>query len=309
MRPAGRLLVLSMLTTMVVTGCEKPNPGPGLAAQRDSITALLAARFSAFEQGRWDEWTRRMADSVFLTAAEPGRALAGRDSILRAMQADYSAAFSAGLTLKLTPVRQQVWLDDSARVAAVTSELDYALNIQEQHLALKLRNTALLGRDSTGWRVLVEHYSRPVSYDSLFTALVTHKVQAPAPLQPSIEPGAGELVEQFHRDLRDLAQSPMADSVVVVTPGEVVQGAALARKTLTTWLGPPGNATLASTGTRAGLAPTATTGWIATILLVPIFAGPESSVAPVRVLLIYHIAGDHWEIVQAHFSVGWSGKS
>jgi ketosteroid isomerase-like protein len=302
-------LLLGLVTTLTfATACHEPR-GPDLSAQRDSVTALLAARFSAFEQGRWDEWTRRMSDSVFLTAAEPGRALAGRDTILRAMQADYAPAFEAGLTTKLTPVRQQIWMDDSARVAAVTSELDYALNIQEQHLALKLRNTAVLSRDSAGWRVLVEHYSRPVAYDSLFTALVTRKVQAPAPLEQSVDPGAGELVEEFRRDLRDFAKAPMADSIVVVTPGEVVLGAALARKTLATWLGPPGNATTSSSGIRAGLAPSATTGWVATILFVPIFAGPESSVAPVRMLLVYHIAGDHWEIVEAHFSVGWSGKS
>lgn len=306
---SAALLVL-LIGPALLAGCDRTPKGPDTTAQRDSVTALLAGRFSAFEQGHWEDWTRHMTDSVFLTAADPGRAIAGRDSILRAMQADYAPAFAAGLTMKLTPAQQRIWMDDSARVAAVTSELDYSLNVQDQHLALKLRSTALLGRDSTGWQVLVEHYSRPVPYDTLFTALVTRRVQAPAPVEQSVDAGAGELVELFIGQLRDLSQAPMADSIVLVTPGEVVQGAALARKTLATWLGPPGNATRPSgSGIRASLAPGATTGWVATTLYVPIFAGPESSVAPVRVLLIYHIAGNHWEIVQAHFSVGWSGKS
>lgn len=303
---------LIMMLLLAVAGCsDKPSAAdPAVqAARRDSLKTFLAKRYSAFETGDWDAWTGQMADDVYLTAADPERALSGRDSILAAMRADYAPALEAGLTMHLSPDSQDIWIDDSARVAAVTADLDFEINIQEQHLPLKLRSTTLLGRDSTGWKVLVEHFSRSLTYDSLFMALVGRQVHAPAAVGQSVQEAAGELVNRFRKDLKDFSKAAMAENAVVVTPGEIAHGAAAARTALATWLGLPGNATEANTGMRTALAPGATTGWVVTTLYVPIFAGPESSVAPIRALVIYHLAGDHWEIIQAHFSVGWSPRS
>jgi ketosteroid isomerase-like protein len=306
-RPAA--LAIPLVLALFAAGCRESSAriDPATrAARRDSLKTFFAARYAAFEKGDWNTWVGQMADSAFLTPADPGRALSGRDSILAIMGADYAPAFAAGLTLHIAPDSADVWLDDSARVASVTSDLEYQVNIQGQQVPLKLRATTLLGRDSTGWKVLVEHYSRAVTYDSLFMALAGRQVPAPAAVGQSVEESAGELINQFRRDLKDFSKAAFAEDAVVVTPGEIVHGAQAVRTALTTWLGLPGNATEANTGMRARLAPEATTGWLATTLYVPIFAGPESSVAPVRTLLIYHVAGDHWEIVQAHFSVGWS---
>jgi ketosteroid isomerase-like protein len=297
---------------LLAAGCGESgariDPG-ATSARRDSLKAFFTERYSAFEKGNWDAWAGQMADSAFLTAADPGRALSGRDSILAVMRADYAPAFGAGLTMHVASDSQDIWIDDSARVAAVTTDLDYQITIQEQHVPLRLRVTTLLGRDSAGWKVLVEHYSRAISYDSLFMALLGRQVRAPAAVGQSVSPAAGELISQFRRDLKDFSKAPFAENAVVVTPGEIARGAAAVRAALATWLGLPGNATEANTGTRVALAAGATTAWLATTLYVPIFAGPESAVAPVRVLLIYHIAGDRWEIVQAHFSVGWAPRS
>lgn len=307
--PTAGWLPLGFALVLLAAGCrESParNDPATLAARRDSLKTFMGERFAAFEKGNWEAWTGQMADSAFLTAADPGRALSGRDSILAVMRADYGPSFAAGLTLHIAADSEDIWVDDSARVAAVTSDLDYQINIQDQHVPLKLRATTLLGRDSAGWKVLVEHYSRAMTYDSLFMALVGHQVRGPAGVGQSVTEAGGELIGQFRRDLKDFSRASFADHAVVVTPGEIVHGAVAVRTALTTWLGLPGNATEANTGMRTALAPGATTGWVATTLYVPIFAGAESSVAPVRVLIIYHIAGDHWEIVQAHFSVGWS---
>ncbi|MEP7324871.1 MAG: nuclear transport factor 2 family protein [Gemmatimonadota bacterium] len=312
MIPARNFLTLALAVTLLASGCQEParRMDPAMAAaRRDSLKAFFAERYSAFENGNWDAWVAQMGDSAFLTAADPGRSLSGRDSILAAMRSDYAPAFAAGLTMHVASDSQEIWMDDSARVAAVTADLDYQITIQGQHVPLTLRATTLLARDSVGWKVLVEHYSRQIAQDSLFLALAAHQVVGPAPVGQSVPESAGELVNQFRRDLKDFAKAALADSVVVVTPGEIARGAGPARAALTNWLGLPGNATEANTGVRTALAPGATTGWLATTLYVPIFAGPESLVAPIRVLLIYHIAGDHWEIVQAHFSVGWSPRS
>lgn len=309
MNPPRLAFKLAFALTLLAAGCGESaarNQPALLAARRDSLKAFFAERNAAFEKGNWEAWAGQMADSAFLTAADPGRALSGRDSILAAMRADYAPAFAAGLTMHVASDSQDIWFDDSARVAAVTTDLDFQVAIQEQHVPLRLRVTTLLGRDTAGWKVLVEHYSRAVPYDSLFMALVGRQVRAPASVGQSVPEAAGELINQFRRDLRDFSRAAFADNAVVVTPGEIVHGAPAARRALATWLGLPGNATEANAGMRAGLAPAAATGWLATTLYVPIFAGAESSVAPIRVLLVYHVAGDHWEIVQAHFSVGWS---
>jgi len=311
-KPAGPSLALALAVGLLAAGCRESgariDPGT-ISARRDSLKAYFAERYSAFEKGNWDAWAGEMVDSAFLIAAEPGRALSGRDSILAAMRADYAPAFAAGLTLHVASDSQDIWLDDSARVAAVTTDLDYQVSIQEQHVPLRLRVTTLLGRDSAGWKILVEHYSRAIEYDSLFMALMGRQVRAPAAVGQSVSQAAGELINQFRRDLKDFSKAKFAEDAVVVTPGEIARGAAAARGALATWLGLPGNATEANTGIRVALAPGSRTGWLATTLYVPIFAGPESAVAPIRVLLIYHVAGDHWEIVQAHFSVGWTPRS
>lgn len=312
MKSKTALLTLAWTAGLVLTGCDRKPSATDPAVQaaiRDSITAFLAARYSAFEKGSWDVWSGQMADDVFLVAADPGRALTGRDSIRTAMQADYAPALAAGLTMRIVPDTQLIWLADSGTVAAVTSDLDYDITIQDRHIPLKLRATTLMGRDSSGWKVLVEHYSRMLPYDSLFNALVSRRVQAPASMGLQVRSEAGELMNLFRKDMRDLSKMPLSPDAVVVTPGEIVQGEDAVRRALTAWLGPPGNATESNTGMRAALAPDARTGWVATTLYVPIFAGPESSVAPIRVLLIYHIAGDHWEVVRGHFSVGWSQGS
>jgi ketosteroid isomerase-like protein len=311
-KPAGPSLALVLAVGLLAAGCGESgariDPG-ATSAPRDSLKAFFTERYSAFEKGNWDAWAGQMADSAFLTAADPGRALSGHDSILAVMRADYAPAFRAGLTMHVASDSQDIWIDDSARVAAVTTDLDYQITIQKQHVPLRLRVTTLLGRDSAGWKVLVEHYSRAISYDSLFMALMGRQVRAPAAVGQSVSPATGELISQFRRDLKDFSKATFAENAVVVTPGEIARGAAAVRAALATWLGLPGNATEANTGIRVALAAGATTAWLATTLYVPIFAGPESAVAPVRVLLIYHIAGDHWEIVQAHFSVGWTPRS
>jgi ketosteroid isomerase-like protein len=227
------------------------------------------------------------------------------------MQADYAPAFAAGLVMHVVPSHQDIWLDDSAEAAVVTAELDYQIRIQEQDVPLKLRSTTVLLRepDSGAWKVAVEHYSRSMAYDSLFLQLVERKVQAPARVEEAIAPEAGELIARFRKDLRDFSEATLNDSAIVITPGEIARGAEAARSALRAWMGPPGNTTQSGSGIRAGMAPGGQVGWVITTAFTPIFAGPESSVAPVRVLVIYHLAGDHWEISQAHFSIGWSRLS
>lgn len=310
MTQAHRLLGMAAVAVMTLSGCTRDTRAgthsasdAARTAAGDSVTQLMQERFAAFSRADWTAWAASLAPDAFLSTADPGRALAGRDSILQVTRTNDQPARAAGISMILDPGRPRLWVDTSLTTAVISFPISYLIKAGDQSWNVPLRSTSVLGRDSGDWQVWAEHYSRPIGYDTLFNSLLRHQVPEPVSLAQDIGPGAGELVAQFRRDLRDFSQAVFAGDAVVVLPDTILSGPQAISAALKTWMGPPGNATLADKGIRAGLTPDARTGWVTTILYVPIFAGPESSVAPIRVLVVYHLAGDHWEILSGHFSV------
>lgn len=290
------------------SACEKKSgetaPPADTARVAAELDSTMRNHFSAFERGDISTWSGILADNVFFTAAGPTDVFAGRDSATAKMQQDIGRVREAGITLAIQPVRHLIWVADQGRTAGATYELDYAVTYQDQRFSYRLRSAYLLERDTTGWKALAAQYSRPVSYDTLFMALVRRTVPRAAGIGGPVPSAAGAVVQRFRTDIRDIGQAAIADDAAIVTPSTVVKGSEQGRRELAQWLGPVGNTTEPGDGLRGGLNTSGTVGWVATNLSVPVFAGPESAIAPMRALFVYRLAGARWEIVQASLSVG-----
>jgi ketosteroid isomerase-like protein len=289
-------------------GCDRAASGspslPDSATVRAGVDSAMRSHFSAFERGDMAAWSEILAPDVFFTAANPAQVFAGRDSVRENMQRDLGPTLAAGVKLAIQPLSNLIWVAENGRTAAATYDLDYTVRYDDQVIPYRLRSAYLLERDTSGWRVLAAQYSRPVTYDTLFMSLVSHQVPGVAPVGGQVPSAAGEVVRQFRTDIRDISKAYIAPMAAVITPGMIVQGAEPARRELAAWLGPIGNATEPGDGIRGGVNQSGTVGWVATNLHVPVFAGPETAIAPMRALFVYHLAGDRWEIVQASLSVG-----
>jgi hypothetical protein len=220
------------------------------------------------------------------------------------MRQDLGRVAESGITLAIQPTSSRTWVTGDGRTAGATYELDYSATYQGQTFTYPLRSSYLLERDTTAWKVLAVQYSRPIRYDTLFMALVQHRVSGSAPVGGKAPASAGAVVQRFQADIRDIRQAAFAAAATVITPGSLVTGADQARRELAEWLGPAGNATEQGNGMRAGLNVKGTVGWVATNLTVPVFAGPESAPAPVRAFFVYQLEGTRWKLVQASLSVG-----
>ena len=288
--------------------CEKRAPGAphiDMAAAQAGVDTAMTTHFSAFEHGDLDSWGGLLAADVFFTAADPAHVFAGRDSVLAAMKKAVALTTGGGITLSIRPRSKLIWVAEDGRTAGATYDLDYTVSYQDQAFPYRLRSSYLLARDTSGWKAMVAQYSRATFYDTLFMSLVRGRVAGAARVGGQVVSSAGEIVRQFRTDIRDIRMANFASNAAVVTPGSIVEGAEAARSDLAQWLGPAGNATEPGDGVRAQLNPSGTVGWVATNLHVPIFAGPESAIAPMRALFVYRLGENRWEIIQASLSVGW----
>ena len=283
---------------------REPQPQVDSAAVRAGVDSAMRSHFSAFERGDIMTWSGMLADSVFFTAADPTNVFPSRDSVQQKMQQDLGQALKTGVKLTIRPMRDRIWVADDGLTAGATYELDYEVTYREQRFGYRLRTSYLLVRDSSGWKALAAQYSRPVSYDTLFMALVSHQVPGAARVGGQVPSSAGEILPRFRADIRDIGKASIAAAAVIVTPGSVAEGPEKGRRELAQWLGPVGNATEPGDGVRGGLNPSGTVGWVASNLHVPVFAGPESAIAPMRAFFVYRLAGDRWDLVQASLSVG-----
>ncbi|MEO8199015.1 MAG: nuclear transport factor 2 family protein [Gemmatimonadota bacterium] len=305
---APRDLITTLMLAMLLTSGCKPRRSAGATAvdtvaARQSVEIFLAQHYAAFARGDVDYWTQVMADSVYLSTAEPASPVVGKSQVHARMAAEFGPALAVGVHIAITPAAHAIWISDDGRTAASTYELNYVSTYQNKSYPVHLRSSILMIRDSARWEILATHYSRPISQDTLFMALVNHQIPEAGRMEPAVSSTA--LDDQFRHDLADISKAPLADNVVLIMPaGGIVAGREAARNTLVEWLGRPGNAREAGTGLRAVLTPSGTAGWVAANLDVPIYAGPESGTAPVRVLMIYRQSQGKWEIIQGHFSVG-----
>jgi hypothetical protein len=303
-RAAGTLL----LALVAGNGCERKAAGSDRAADTvgaaASVDSTVVRHFRAFEQGNIAAWSSILADEVFFTAAGPGDVFDRRETARDKMEQDIERVQASGIRLTIQPLSHWTWVAEHGRTAATTYDLDYRILFQDQSVSYRLRSTYLLERDSSAWRVLAAQYSRPILYDTLFMALVRRTVSSPAPLKGQVPPEAEPIVRRFRSDIREIGSAALDRDVTVVSPGAIVHGADNGRRELAMWLGPVGSVSGQGDGVRAGLDASGTVGWVAAILRVPVFAGPESAVAPMRALFMYRRAGDQWEIVQATLSVG-----
>ncbi len=274
------------------------------AAIRSQVDSTMRAHFAAFEQGHLASWARVLAEDVVFTAADMAVVL-HRDSVLAKMQRDFAPA-GGDLRVAIKPDSGRVWVQADGRTAGATYGLDYAVTYQGKTYPVHLRAAYLLARDSADWRAVAVQYSRPIAYDSLFLALLSRRIPGAARLGGDVPPAAGEIARQFRGDIRDIRTATFAPGAVVASPGGVVGGRAAAAE-LAQWLGPPGNATEPGDGLRGGLSSRGTIGWVASNLHVPIFAGPESAIAPIRALFVYRLVENRWEIIQASLSVPQRG--
>jgi hypothetical protein len=306
---APRLWIASFILLLAAgTGCKKPSGTAAVTvdttAVRAQVDSTLRRHFTAFESGDMATWGGIFGPEVFFTAADPAQVYSGRDTLLTSMESSLRPSLEAGISIALRPMSDVIWVEADGRTAAATYELDYTVSYEKQVFPYRLRAAYLLERDTAGWRALASQYSRPITYDSLFMSLLSHKIPGVAPVGGQVPSSVGEVVQQFRADIRDISKASITPTAAVVTPGGLVHGPEQARAELAQWLGPVGNATEPGDGIRAGLNPAGTVGWVATNLYVPVFAGPESAIAPMRALFVYHLAQDRWEIVQASLSVG-----
>jgi len=299
---AGLFLVLA-----TIPGCDrKPvrtTTSVDTAGIRAQVDSVMRNHFAAFQRGDVDGWSRILADDVFFTAADPANVFDNRDSVIARMRQDLGQVAQSGITLAIRPVSSRIWLTADGLTSGATYELDYSATYQTQTFNYRLRSSYLLERDTTGWKVLAAQYSRPVAYDSLFMNLVRHLVPGAAPIGGQVSSAVGEVVQRFRADVRDIRMADIAPGAVVVTPGSVASGSD-AKQELANWLGPVGNATEPGNGLRGGLNRAGTVGWAATNLYVPVFAGPESAIAPMRAFFVYRLSGNRWELAQGSLSVG-----
>lgn len=280
-------------------------PAIDTSAATAGVDSAMTRHFSAFERGDLETWSGLLAEDVFFTAADPAHVFAGRDSVLAAMKKAQTLTAEAGITLAIRPRSNQIWVAEDGRTAGATYDLDYTVTYQDQTFPFRLRSSYVLARDTGGWKAKAAQYSRAVSYDTLFMSLVRGRVAGAAHVGGQVTSAAGEIVRQFRNDIRDVTRANFAPATAVVTPGSIVEGAEAARRELAQWLGPAGNATEPGDGLRAEFNHSGTIGWVATNLHVPVFAGPESAIAPMRALFVYRLADNRWEIIQASLSVGW----
>jgi ketosteroid isomerase-like protein len=309
MHPPRLVLASASLLVLLVAACQAGSPrSVDRAAVRDAVERVMARHYTAFQRGDLSAWSAPMAEQVLLIAADPAEALSGRAAVLAQMQKDFEPAFAAGLKLSLEPGAHTIWVDEDGMTAATIYDLAYTATIENRSYPLHLRSSSILVRDSSGWIIQAEHYSRPIQHDSLFLDLMSNKVPRPVPIQGDIAPGAGPIVAQFRSDIADISQATPVAEVTVITPGGISHGVVDTRGTLIEWLGPPGSAREEGSGLRARLT-SPTVGWVATNLKVPVFAGPESAIATMRVLFVYHLEGTRWKLLQGHLSVGVGGPA
>lgn len=298
-----------LLVVIAAAGCEKPGAETRAPADttraRAEVDSIMLDHFAAFERGDIATWSDILADDVFFTAAGPADVFNSRDSTRRKMERDVGRVKESGILLKIQPLSHSTWIADPARTAVTTYDLDYRISYQDQNFNYRLRSTYLMERDTSRWTVRAAQYSRSIPYDTLFMALVQRRVVAAPTLHGLAPPSAtNDVVQRFRADISDITSALLAENVTVVSPGAIIQGAANAQRELAQWLGPVGNATEAGDGILAGLDASGTVGWVATNLSVPIFAGPERAIAPMRALFVYRRVGNQWEVVQASLSVG-----
>lgn len=314
MRPSRLLIAPLVLASLLGSACN-PRKSTGMVvadtvAARQEVEQLMARHYAAFAKGDVDAWTQVMTDSVYLSAADPSPAVVGRRNVRNKMVAEFGPAFAAGLTLTIQPAAHAIWVSEDGRTSASSYELDYVSTFQNKSYPVRLRSSILLARDSAQWHILAAHYSRPIGQDSLFMAVVNQRIPPAGMVESGLPASSDDLMHHFNRDLADISVAPLARNVVLMMPGGgIIEGEQAARRALVEWLGRPGNAKNAGTGARAALSGSGTTGWVATNLNVPIYAGPESGVAPIRALVVYHRNKDRWEIIQAHFSVGLPSRT
>ena len=286
-------------------GCEKAETTlvqPDTAAQRATVDSTMVHHFRAFELGDIGAWSSVLAEDVHFVQADPANLFASRDSARRKMEQDIGQVRGMGIRLEIRPLNHWTWL--AGRAAGTTYDLQYDASYQEQRYSYRLRASYFLERDSSDWTVRAAHYSRPIMYDTLFMALAGNRIQPVAAMGDRAPSGLDPLLQQFRSDLRDISTATIAANATVVSPGAIVQGGENGRRELAQWLGPAGSASEIGDGIRGGIDRSATVGWVATNLRVPVFAGPESAVAPMRALFVYRRVGNRWEILQVSLSVG-----
>lgn len=296
------------LALLALPGCERKMGESGSRADtagvRVAVDSVMRNHFAAFQRGDIDSWSAILADSVFFTAADPASVFDNRDSVSARMREDLGRVAESGITLAIRPTSSSIWTSQDGRTAGATYELDYSATYQARTFQYRLRSSYLLERETTGWKVLAAQYSRPVSYDTLFMSLVQHRVSNNAPVGGQVSSAVGAVLQQFQADIRDISQAVITPDATVLTPGSRASDPDDAKRALAEWLGPVGSATEQGNGLRGGLNRAGTVGWIATNLYVPVFAGPESAIAPVRAFFVYRLSGNRWELAQASLSVG-----
>jgi ketosteroid isomerase-like protein len=274
---------------------------------RDRVDALTSRMLEHFAQGDLEAWGRTLTDDVFLIAADPEEAIAGRDAILEELQSDFEPAFAQGLRLDLRSRARRIGLARDLESAWVTDEIDYGVESGGRRATYRLRFSGVAAETESGWRFLVLHFSRPLSLEAAVRLAGVDSLPSPR------DPGDSEpnrrtrtVKRLFERTVADTARwlryVTRRQDASFVAPDTVVTGSRAVRRQLRREFARGLWERDTTAGVRVGRA--GRVGWAVTTLQRRTTIGGREVAIPHRALFVYHRRGETWGLVHAHLSSG-----
>ncbi|MGH7449907.1 MAG: nuclear transport factor 2 family protein [bacterium] len=127
------------------------------------VEKFVLDHLAAFEAGDLDRWGAGMTDDIFMIAADPAEAIAGRAAILTELHKDFDPAFGAGLKLSIKPTFNSIGVSKDLNTAWTAHVLAYTIMFGADTIKFTLRNTNVLIKQNDRWRIVAANYSRPIS--------------------------------------------------------------------------------------------------------------------------------------------------
>ncbi len=307
---SNRVLFAVLLSGLIaVTASSDRNASKSNAhidTTRAEAVKFVLDHLAAFEAGDLDRWGAGMTDDVFMIAADPAEAIAGRAAILAELHKDFDPAFEAGLKLSIKPTFSQIGVSHDLNAAWTAHVLAYTIMFGADTLKFALRNTNVLIKQNGRWRIVAANYSQPISRQEMIGAFTSGKFPSPAPIANAVSLTAENLVEQFRKDVKDLSQADLHAEVLVMgpEPQDPAIGIEAAKNFFARWAREAGQWRERGDGIRAGASADGQVGCVITNLEWRAKVDSMKTVVPQRAVLVYQNEKGAWKLTQTHISVG-----